>query len=758
MIPQTANFASRSILGGNKGIKGSGVNGCFGLTFAVCHGNSLGKVKSRNHQLDISCLFTQPGFTTPRLPLNFTLLLTSNSVCGIIIMQCLMAEFRPKSSPIQWPFFISMSKQPDIPPQEPILPNLRSPEELRGMSLEQLERLATEIRAELCRLADHRAVHFASNLGVVELTIALHASFDFSHDRLLWDTGHQSYPHKLLTGRFERFQSMRQKGGLMGFPNPNESPYDLMMTGHTGTSVGAITGFTVADELLEGPNSRHSIAVIGDGALSSGLVFEALNHAGGMRKNLTVILNDNEMSICPRVGGLSHYLDQLRMAPTYLGFKTGIQRFVRHMPFFGASTHRIFAQFKQAVKAGLLGGMLFEEFGFRYIGPIDGHDIARMRKFLPKLAKYKEPVLLHVFTEKGRGYTPAEEDPTTYHAPSPNVKKNGKNGKGDNSIKILERIGLENVDSSETAKDGDCERNEPASYTHWMAAAIHRQIEENPKACIITAAMCQGNMLESVRNDFPDRFFDVGICESHALVFAAGLSRAGMRPIVDIYSTFLQRGYDQLFHEVSLQNLPIVLAIDRAGLSGPDGPTHHGVFDLAYLRPFPNFVLMAPGEGRETMEMLDFAMRYDGPSAIRYPKSIAPHLPGPNRPIKLGKAEILKSGTDGMIAVYGGLLDTALNAADETGFGVINARFLKPLDTETLLAPLREGKRLFTLEESMRAGGFGSAILEAASDEGIDTRLIERIGIPDRYIEHGDRSELLADLGMDADSIRKRLI
>lgn len=645
----------------------------------------------------------------------------------------------------------------------PILPQIKSPGDLRELSLEELELLASEIRFELCQLADQRSVHFASNLGVVELTIALHSSFDFTYDRLFWDTGHQSYPHKLLTGRFERFPSMRMKGGLMGYPNPNESEYDLMMTGHTGTSVGAITGMTVGDELIEGAGKRHSIAVIGDGALSSGVVFEALNHAGGLRKNLTVILNDNEMSICPRVGGLSTYLDQLRMAPGYLGLKTRLQRFVGGMPFFRERTHRFLSHFKNAFKAAFLGGMLFEEFGFRYIGPVDGHDIKRLQKILKRVTTYKEPVLLHVFTEKGRGYTPAEEDPTTYHAPSPNIKRNGKNGKNGlngtskENREELAKVKLESPGPIERASDGDCEPNEPKSYTHWMAASIYRHLESNPRACIITAAMCQGNMLEAVRDAFPDRFFDVGICESHAIVFAAGLAKSGMRPIVDIYSTFLQRSYDQLFQEVSLQNLPIVLAIDRAGLVGPDGPTHNGVFDIAYLRPFPNITIMSPGDGPETGRMLDFAMNLDTPTAIRYPKCVAPEIERQNVPIEQGKAEIVKTGERGSLVVFGGLLETAIRACEGTGFGVINARFVKPLDTETILEPLRNGKRLFSLEESMLAGGFGSAILEASNDEGLDTRLFKRIGIPDRYIEHGERKELLDDLKMDPDSIRSIL-
>jgi len=600
--------------------------------------------------------------------------------------------------------------------------------------LEQLDRLAAEIRDELCRLYDHRSVHFASNLGTVELSIALHSVFDFSRDRLIWDTGHQVYPHKLLTGRFGKFSTIRTKGGLMGFPNPAESEYDLLMTGHAGCSVGTILGLSCGDDLLFGKDNRYGVAVIGDGAFASGGVFEAMNHAGGLQKNMTVVLNDNKMSICPRVGGLADHLDNLRLHPRYSRFKQKIHNVADRLPLIGTSLDSFLRRFKETVKAALIGGKLFDALGFRYIGPIDGHNIARLQRFLRIARNLKEPVLLHVITEKGRGFKPAEENPTLYHAPQPRQKPTG--------------------DPTPPPFA------EPKSFTEHARNAIDALMQNNSKVCVITAAMCQGNMLEPVREKYPDRFFDVGICESHAVVFAAGLAKSGMIPIVDIYSTFMQRAYDQIFQEVSLQNLPIILALDRAGIVGTDGPTHHGVFDLAYLRPFPNLTVMTPSDAWEIQEMFRFAEQLNAPAAIRYPRVNVPESTRRHEPIQLGKAEIVRPGKQGMIAACGAFVETALAATDileKSGVdvGVINARFVKPLDTQTLLEPLRQGQFLVTMEEGMLSGGFGSAVLEAANEERLDTRNIHRLGIPDRYVEHGERAELLDDLGLTVENLVK---
>ncbi|GHT15112.1 1-deoxy-D-xylulose-5-phosphate synthase [Planctomycetales bacterium] len=628
----------------------------------------------------------------------------------------------------------------------PLLSTLKLPDDLQTLSPEQLLELAAEIRTAICKVYDNRSVHLASNLGVVELCIALHTTFNLSQDRLIWDTGHQIYPHKILTGRFDRFDTIRTQGGLMGFPNPAESEYDLMMTGHAGCSIGTALGLSVGDDFIHGKDTRHSIAVIGDGAFSSGVVFEALSHAGMLKKNITVILNDNKMSICPRVGGLGRHLDTLRLNPFYRRIKQKLHTLVDRLPFIGTPLDSLLRCFKNTLKTWLNDGAIFEQLGFRYIGPIDGHNISRLQRFLKMSRQFDEPVLLHIFTEKGRGYQPAVDNPTEYHAPQPKRQSEHPSQSGHQVVAITSTVLQINTGFDQRI---------PTPFTEHARNAIARLMADNDKVCVITAAMCQGNMLEPIQMVFSDRFFDVGICESHGVIFAAGLAKAGMLPIVDIYSTFLQRSYDQLFQEVSLQNMPVVFMLDRAGLCGPDGPTHHGVFDLAYIRPFPNFVIMAPADANDMNQMLPFAASLQCPVAVRYPKAIASVLPQFNAPIQLGKAVLAKDGGAGMIAVLGPFLEDALEAAQDTDIAVVNARFVKPLDTETLLQPLRDGKFLMTIEEGVLSGGFGSAVLEAASDAGLDTSRIRCLGIPDRYVEHGSRSELLDALGLNAAGIRR---
>jgi 1-deoxy-D-xylulose-5-phosphate synthase len=612
-----------------------------------------------------------------------------------------------------------------------LLPAIRSAETLRQMSLTDLKRLAEEIREVLCNLLSTRSAHFASNLGVIELCLALHSVFDFRHDRLIWDTGHQIYPHKLVTGRYPEFHSIRSKGGLMGYPNPAESPYDLFMTGHAGCSISTLLGVHVGDA-LHGSPERHAVAVIGDGAFPSGIVFEAMNNVGGMKKKILMILNDNKMSICPRVGGLASYLDRLRTNPLYTGLKTEVVRALNKMPVLGDPAERFLAQLKEGIKAGLHGGMLFEDLGFRYIGPIDGHNIGVLRKYLQMVKQLADPVLLHVVTEKGHGYQPAAEDPVYFHTPP--------------AFSAAESPGAHSRAASQR------------SYTEVIRDAILARMQADPATVVMTAAMCQGNKLEPVRDAFPDRFFDTGICESHTVAFAAGLAKTGLRPIVDIYSTFLQRAYDQIFQEVSLQNLPVLFTLDRAGLTGPDGPTHHGVFDLVYLRAFPHLVVMAPGDARDAELMLAFALQLDTPASIRYPKASAPVVSREVAPIELGRAEILRWGTDGTILCCGGLLDDCLRAANTLRLegldvGVVNARFAKPLDHAVIARAIQETGFVLTVEEGTLLGGFGSAVLESAADRGLDTSRVRRVGIPDQYIEHGERAELLADLRLDASGL-----
>jgi 1-deoxy-D-xylulose-5-phosphate synthase len=610
----------------------------------------------------------------------------------------------------------------------PILSKLDSAHDLHGMSLAELTQLGDEIRDVLCNLLEERTAHFASNLGVVELCLALHSVFDFRTDHLIWDTGHQIYPHKLVTGRYPRFKSMRTKGGLMGYPNPHESPYDLFMTGHAGSSVSTISGLRSGEDLL-GNKDRKTVAVIGDGAFPSGIVYEALNNIGGMKQDLLVVLNDNKMSICPRVGGVASYLDRLRTSPFYSGLKSEVVRTLEKVPLLGDPVERFLAQLKEAVKAGLHGGMMFEDLGFRYLGPIDGHNIVVLRKYLQMVKGLKGPVLLHVVTEKGHGFVPAAKDPVFFHTPPAFKQENGqpvpkKSGGG------------------------------PA-YTNIVSEAIRDELLKNPRVTVLTAAMCQGNKLEKIRDEFPDRFFDTGICESHAVAFAAGQAKAGLRPIVDIYSTFLQRSYDQIFQEVTLQNLPVVFTLDRAGLTGPDGPTHHGCFDIAYLRCLPNMVVMAPGDAWDAPAMLALALQHDGPISMRYPKANAATIAGSRAPIELGRSESLRPGRDGTILCLGTLLSECLAAADLLAadgleVGVVNMRFAKPIDKDAVERALRETGFVLTVEEGCLPGGFGSAVLEAASDLGLETSRLKRLGIPDRFIEHAERGELLSDLGLDA--------
>jgi 1-deoxy-D-xylulose-5-phosphate synthase len=617
-------------------------------------------------------------------------------------------------------------------PKTPILPTIESPEDLRRLSLPQLERLAGEMREVLCNLVSCRSAHFASNLGVVELCLALHQTFDFRHDRLIWDTGHQIYPHKLITGRYSQFDSMRTKGGLMGYPNPDESEYDLFMTGHAGCSVSTALGLAAGDELLRPEDNRWCVAVIGDGAFPSGIVYEALNNVCRSGRRLLVVLNDNKMSICPRVGGMADYLDRLRMNRMYSGLKDEVVKVLSKVPLLGDPAERFLAQLKEAAKAGLHGGMLFEDLGLRYFGPIDGHNIGLLRKYLRMARNADGPILLHVVTEKGHGFQPAAADPVLFHAP-PQFERQA------NQVVQMKK-------------------SSARTFTHAASSAIHQQMQNNPRVTVITAAMCQGNNLERIRDEFPDRFFDVGICESHAVALAAGKAKVGLRPIVDIYSTFLQRSYDQVFQEVALQSLPVTFLLDRAGLAGPDGPTHHGAFDFGYLRVLPNLVVMAPADEHDLSQMLDLALQHDGPCAIRYPKGAVPTMDAERSRVQFGKSEVLSWSDDGMILSCGALLPACLEATGklrEEGLdiGIVNMRFVKPLDIEIALRAVRESAFVVTIEEAALMTGFGSAVLEAANDAGLDTSRVRRLGIPDRFIEHAERSELLAELGLDAKGI-----
>jgi 1-deoxy-D-xylulose-5-phosphate synthase len=500
------------------------------------------------------------------------------------------------------------------------------------------------------------------------------------------------------------------------------------MTGHAGSSVSTALGLASGDELVRDNENRWSVAVIGDGAFPSGIVYEALNNVGRSSKRLLIVLNDNKMSICPRVGGVADYLDRLRMNRMYSGLKEEVVKVLGKVPLLGDPVERFLAQLKEAAKAGLHGGMLFEDLGLRYFGPIDGHNIGLLRKYMRMIRNVEGPVLLHVVTEKGHGFRPAAENPVLFHAP-PQFER-----RADEVVQM----------KKSTAR----------AFTHAASAAIFAEMTNDPRVTVLTAAMCQGNNLERVRDAFPDRFFDTGICEGHAVAFAAGQAKVGIRPIVDIYSTFLQRSYDQVFQEVALQNLPVTFMLDRGGLAGPDGPTHHGVFDLGYLRVFPNMVVMAPADEYDLAQMLKFALSHDGPCAVRYPKATLPTIPGQRSSVEFAKSEVLSWSDDGAIVCCGALLAECVKAAEllaEEGInvGVINARFAKPLDSDTILRAMRECGFVVTVEEGALMGGFGSAVLELAADAGLNTSHVRRCGIPDKFIEHGERGELLADLGLN---------
>ncbi|MFO0812655.1 MAG: 1-deoxy-D-xylulose-5-phosphate synthase [Gemmatales bacterium] len=620
-----------------------------------------------------------------------------------------------------------------------LLSKIESPADLHRLNEPQLEQLTHEIRDELIKVLTTRPAHFSSNLGVVELCLALHLTYDFRFDRLVWDTGHQIYPHKLITGRYKQFHTIRTKGGLMGYPNPAESPYDLFVTGHAACSISSGIGLKVGDDLM-GQSERHSVVVIGDGSLPSGIAYEALNNAGELGKKFLVILNDNKMSICPRTGSVARALDRARVSNFYRDSKAMLQDMLSKVPVVGSMANQALEKMREGLKATLTGGMLFEELGFRYFGPIDGHNLTQLRKALRDMKQLDGPVLLHVLTNKGHGVPEASEDPVKYHTPP-----------------VFEKMGPERRILS--LKAGGSK-----AYTDAVSSSIHSLMQEDKKVAVITAAMCQGNKLEKVREDYPDRFFDVGICESHAVAFAAGMAKAGMKPIVTIYSTFLQRSYDQIFQEVSLQNLHVIFCLDRGGLTGPDGPTHHGTYDNSYMRIFPNFVVMAPGDERDVAPMMQFMLDHNGPIAMRYPKANLENVERAVAPVQLGQAEVIDWGMDGAIVAYGTLLPMCVRAAEQLrkerglDIGVINARFIKPLDTETILRAVRELPFVITIEEGTVVGGFGSAVLEAASEAGIDTSSITRLGLPDRFVEHAERHELLHDLGLDEAGVMQTVI
>ncbi|HEX2949992.1 MAG TPA: 1-deoxy-D-xylulose-5-phosphate synthase [Armatimonadota bacterium] len=609
-----------------------------------------------------------------------------------------------------------------------LLEQLNSPNDLKHFSREQLPILADEIRTFLLQTLAETGGHLGSNLGVVELTIALHYIFDSPQDRLIWDVSHQCYTHKILTGRRDRFHTLRQLDGMSGFTKRQESVHDAFDAGHGGTSISAALGMARARTLQKIPG--RVVAIIGDGALTSGMALEALNDGGHSElNNFMVILNDNEMAISPNVGGMASYLSRIRSEPSYLRAKENFEALMQRLPG-GGSVVGIVERMKAAVKQMVTPGMFFEDLGFTYLGPIDGHDIGALLNALQQARRLDGPVFLHVLTTKGKGYLPAENHRSRLHG-----------------------VGAFDIHSGKPKA-----RKSGETFTEAFGESICRLAHDDSRIVAISAAMCDGTGLEEFERLFPSRFYDVGMAEEHAVTLAAGMACEGLRPITAIYSTFSQRAYDQLLHDVCMQNLPVVLALDRAGLVGEDGPTHHGVFDLSFLRMMPNMTVMVPATLAELGTMLETATHHDGPCAIRYPKGKAAiAAAGDLVEIPHGKAAVLRDGLDVALFAVGTMVSVALDTAEllaQNGIdaAVVNARFVKPLDSTTLLAVARKVKHVVTLEENVITGGFGSAVQELFSQEALTTP-IHLIGLPDAFVEHGSRAQLFSRLELTPQDI-----
>lgn len=619
-----------------------------------------------------------------------------------------------------------------------LLDKIEKPEDVKKLSVSELTKLASELRHFIIDRVSQNGGHLAPNLGTVELTLALYSVFNFPQDKLVWDVGHQAYTHKILTGRKEAFATLRKKGGITGFPNRFESPYDAFGVGHASTSISAALGMAIARD-AKGEHNQV-IAVIGDGALTGGESFEALNNAGDLGKKLIVILNDNEMSIDANVGAMSEYLSRIRMAPQYARAKRDMGNLLMSIPHIGGKVYKTASHLKDGVRSALVPGSIFEEMGFHYVGPIDGHNIGLLEEVLQRAKEMEGPILIHIHTIKGKGYIPAEKAPEKFHG-----------------------VGCFDPSTGKSAPKA----NKAPSYTSVFSQALIELAKDRPDILAITAAMPSGTGLKAFGKAYPKRFFDVGIAEEHAMTLAAGMAAAGMHPVIALYSTFAQRAYDQLIHDVCLQNLPVTLCLDRAGLVGEDGPTHHGVFDLSYLRQMPNMCVMAPKDEEELRHMLATAIDIEGPSAVRYPRGcgLGVELTDSFEKLPIGRAEVLQAEGDIAFLAVGTMVEQAKKAAAilaENGIkaAVVNMRFIKPLDRELLRGYAKSKKLLITAEENMLAGGFGSAVAEFLADEGLSVPLL-RFGLPDRFIEQGTRSELFELCGLQpaemAEKVRERL-
>ncbi|AQQ53027.1 1-deoxy-D-xylulose-5-phosphate synthase [Planococcus lenghuensis] len=615
--------------------------------------------------------------------------------------------------------------------------SITSPAFVKKLDHKQLEQLSADVRRFLIENLSKTGGHIGPNLGVVELTIALHRVFNSPQDKIIWDVGHQAYVHKILTGRAGQFETLRQFKGLCGFPKRNESSHDVWETGHSSTSLSAAMGMAAARDIKN--ESNHVIPVIGDGALTGGMALEALNHIGHEQTNMTVILNDNEMSIAPNVGALHNVLGRLRTAGKYNKAKDELEDLLKKVPAVGGKLAQTAERVKDSLKYLLVSGVFFEELGFTYLGPIDGHDFEDLEANLEYAKKVEGPVLLHVITKKGKGYQPAENDKIgTWHGTGPYKTDTG---------------------------DFEKSAAKAPSWSGLIAETVRKLARTDGRIVAITPAMPVGSKLEGFASEFPNRMFDVGIAEQHATTMAAGLATQEMKPFLAIYSTFLQRAYDQMLHDVSRQNLNVFIGIDRAGLVGADGETHQGVFDIAFLRPLPNMVIMMPKDENEGQHMVKTAIDYnDGPIALRYPRGNGVGVPMDTelKALPIGSWEVLEKGTDAVILTFGTTIPLAQEAAEQLrrdgiSAEVVNARFIKPMDTAMLHNIMKRGVPVLTIEEAVLEGGFGSGVLEFASDNGYDSAVIDRLGIPDQFIEHGSVKELLAEIGLTSTEAADRI-
>ncbi|MGE4357394.1 MAG: 1-deoxy-D-xylulose-5-phosphate synthase [Candidatus Omnitrophota bacterium] len=615
-----------------------------------------------------------------------------------------------------------------------ILPNIKSPQDLKKLSLEELSRLSQEIREEIINVVSQRGGHLSSNLGTVELIIGLHYVLNTPEDKIVWDVGHQAYTHKLLTGRFFSFGTLRKFGGLSGFPNIEESPYDVFTVGHGSTAISQALGMACARD-LRGTNEKI-VAVIGDGSLQGGMAFEALNQVGHLQKDILVILNDNEWFISPGIGAMSKYLNRILTNPIYNRIHKDVENLMKKIPRFGFRAYLSARKLEKSLKNLLVPGIIFEELGFRYLGPFDGHDLHILIPALKNIIEIKGPCIMHVVTKKGKGFKPAEDNPTFFHSAPPFEVKSG-------------------MPLGDKGK---------MTFTRTFGEKIVKLAEEDSRIVAITAAMTDGTGLTSFAKKFPQRFFDVGMAEEHAVTFAGGLARGGFIPIVAIYSTFLQRAYDQIIHDVCLQKLPVVFCIDRAGIVGEDGPTHHGVFDLSYLTHIPNMVVMAPKDFKELEKMLEFAVKANRTIAIRYPRGglVFSRELLASEEIEMGKAEILKEGNDLAILAVGSMVYPAFEAVkmllkEGIDAELVNMRFVKPLDKDLLKKLGKNFNHFITIEENSLIGGFASQILSFFEEEGLEGRRILTLGLPDRFITHGGREEILEICGLSPIRIKEAI-